>query len=198
MNVQEAINKRRSTRYYDTSKKVNKDDIKLVVDAGRRAPNGLALEPWKFFVIEGDMSKLQETCYGQPHAGDASFAIALVNYKTELIEEKPEVISDLLKAKGIKEENIVGYIEKTKQIGTQYMREQTMFAGSQMVLQATELGIGSVIMGGFDREKVANLINLDQVHYEVALVIDFGYPVEEEVKPRVIRDEEEVVSYINL
>ncbi len=200
MTVKEAVNARRSTRYYQADKKISDSDFELIIEAGRKAPNGLALEGWKFVVLTGDFSKIEEATYGQPHIQGASHVVALINYKMEHVNTHPEVITDNLVAKGLSEEQASRYIDSVnaKGSGTQYMREQLMFAGSQMVLQAAGLGIGSVIVGGYDPVKFAEVIGLDDLKYEVGLVIDFGYAVEGEVKPRAIRPIEEVVEHIEL
>lgn len=198
MTVQEAVNTRRSTRYYQLDKKISSEDMKSITDAGRKAPNGLGIEAWKFVVLSGDFSKIADATYNQQHIQDASHVVALVNYKHEYITENPNVITDLLQLKGMPQEQITGYMSMLQTKGTSYYREQTFFAASQMVLQATGLGIGSVVVGGFDQQKMASVIGLDQDKFEVSLVVDFGYPISTDVQPRTIRAEEEVVSYIEL
>ncbi len=196
MTVREAIEARRSTRYYQQDKTISSEDMELIIDGGRKAPNGLALEAWKFVVISGDMSKIEAATYGQPHVQAANKVVALVNYKHEYVSANPSVITDNLMSKGLSSEQANRYLQNLDAKGTQYYREQLMFAGSQMVLQAAGLGIGSVIIGGFNPDLFAKAIDLDTDKYEVGLVIDFGYPIEDEVKPRKIRSKEDVVSYI--
>lgn len=198
MTVKQAVDSRRSTRYYDLDKKVSKEDMDIILDAGRKAPNGLALEAWKFIVLTGDFSKIAEATYGQPHIQDASHVVALVNYKHEYIMSNPEVITDLLVSKGFTQDKAENYLTILDARGTQYYREQTMFAASQMSLQAAGLEIGSVIVGGFDALAMAKAIGLDTDKFEVALVVDFGYPKQMETKARVLRNREDVVEYIEL
>ncbi len=200
MTVKQAVDTRRSTRYYQTDKKISNEDMKIITDAGRKAPNGLALEAWKFVVLSGDFSKIAEATYGQPHIQDASHVVALVNYKHEYVQQHPEVITDLLVEKGLTAEKAAGYMDMLESRGgaTQYYREQTFFAASQMVLQAAGLGIGSVVVGGFNPQALAEVIGLDTDKYQISLVVDFGYAIEADVKPRTLRAEEDVVSYIEL
>lgn len=198
MTVKEAINTRYSTRNYCENQEISQEKMDLILDAGRFAPNGLSVEPWKFYLIQGDMQKLQAACYGQEHVGAAGFAIALVNYKQEMIDKNPNILIDKFKNSGFSDEKINAYMQMLSQKGTQYYREQLMFAAGQMCLQATELEIGSVIMGGFEKDKVANLINLDQENYEVGLVISFGLNADLEPKQRIRRPREEVVNYTQI
>lgn len=56
-------------------------------------------------------------------------------------------------------------------------------ASQTFTLAAYEQGIGSVIMGIFDEEKVASLLNLPEDR-EVAALIPIGYPDEAPVAPK--------------
>lgn len=110
MTVKEAIEKRRSTRYYDTEQKISEVDIETIIEAGRRAPNGFGLEPWKFLVLSGDMSKIKDSTYGQEHIQDASHVVALVNYKQNLVDQKPEVFKKLLAKKVLLKKRWMGIL----------------------------------------------------------------------------------------
>lgn len=198
MTVKQAIDTRRSTRYYQEDKKISDKDIETILAAGKKAPNGFGIEPWKFYVLSGDMSKIKEATYGQEHIQNASHVFALVNYKRELVDSDPSVIKDLLAKKGFSGEQMDAYFSKVSATGTQYYREQVMFAASQMVLQATALEIGSVVVGGYIPDKLADVIGLDKDKYEVGIVISFGYPKPGETKPRLTRDDAEVIEYITL
>lgn len=198
MTVQEAINTRYSTRNYVPNVKIEDEKINLILDAGAKAPNGLAFEPWMFYAIDGNLDAVYDATNNQKHAKDASFVVALVNYKQELVDEKPEVLTDKLNKAGFPKEQADMYLKYVRLVGTQYYREQLMFAGAQMVLQATELGIGSVVVGGFNKEAMGNIIGIDQEKYEVGLVITFGINADEKPKQRVRRDRDEVVRRITL
>lgn len=201
MTVKEAIENRYSTRYLDPNKKISNEDIETIVEAGRRAPSGLSTEPWMFYVISGDVTKLQEASFGQAVIGNASHVIALVNYTKEYTDKHPEVFIEKYKRQGYPQEQIDRTVEMIQMFikdPTQYYREQTMIAGTQMVLQATELSIGSVMVGGYDPEAVAKLLELDTKYYEVSLLIALGYSTDTEKKQRVIRPVEEVVRHITL
>lgn len=198
MNVQEAIEKRYSCRYYIPNRSLKDEDLALILNAGMRAPSGLGLEPWKFVVLTGDMSKLLEATNGQAHVQDASAVIALVNYKNELIEDDPSAFTSKFERSGFDLEKQQRYVDYAKIKGTQYYREQLMFAASQMTLQATELGLGTVVIGGFLPDKMGEILELNPRHYEVGLMLSIGYPAKEEVPQRLNRPIDEVVSYHKL
>lgn len=201
MTVKEAINKRYSTRYLDPVKKISNEDIETIIEAGRKAPSGFGTEPWKFIVVDGDTAKLSEATNNQPFVASASHMIAIVTYKKELIDEDPTVLSGKFIAAGFPEEQVNRTLEMiTSYIPDQtvYYREQGMIAASQMVLQATELGIGTVIMGGFNPAAAAEVLGVDTTKYQVALLIALGYSTDTEAKQRVLRPYETVVEKVTL
>lgn len=199
MTVKEAIEKRYSTRYLDPNKKINDKDMELIISAGQKAPSGLATEPWKFVVVNGDTSKLSEAMYHQPVVANASHIVAILTYKSEYTTQHPEIFIEKYKASGFPQEQIVrtmDRIENQLPNPTQYFREQGFIAATQMVLQATELGIGSVIIGGYNPSAVADLLNIDTNKFQVALMVVFGYSTDTETKKRVIRPYETTVEKI--
>lgn len=201
MSVKETINKRYSTRYLDSAKKIQNEDIETIIDAGRKAPSGLATEPWKFIVVDGDTSKLSEAMFHQPVVSCASHIIAILTYKSEYTSKHPEVFVEKYKASGFPQEQIdrtVDRIENQLKNPTQYFREQGFIAATQMVLQATELGVGTVILGGFDPEAVASILNVDTSKYQIALMIALGYSTDTVTKERIIRPYDSVVKKVTL
>lgn len=127
--------------------------------------------------------------------------IAILTYKKEFVESNPEILTDKFKAAGFSEEQINRTLATATNIlkdPTSYYREQGFIAATQMVLQATELGIGTVMMGGFNPDAVAEVLNVDTSKYQVALMVALGYSTDTEPKKRVLRPYETVVEKITL
>ncbi len=198
MTVKEAINTRYSTRNYVPNAEIADEVKDIILDAGYKAPNGLAIEPWKFLLIEGKKEDVASACYGQKHVSDSSFMVALLNYKHEYVVEHPEVFTVKLEKSGLREDQISMYLGMLESRGTQYYREQLMFASAQMALQATELEVGSVVIGGFDAVKMAEVLNVDTEKFEVGLMMSFGKNADTEMKNRIRRDRSEVIEKITL
>lgn len=199
MTVQEAINKRYSTRYLDPNKKIEDGDMEVIISAGQKAPSGLATEPWQFVVVNGETAKLSEAMYHQPVVANASHIIAVLTYKSEYTLAHPEIFTEKYKASGFPQEQVdrtLDRIENHLPNPTQYFREQGFIAATQMVLQATELGIGSVMIGGYDENAVAKLLNIDTNKFQIAIMVVFGYSTDTETKKRVIRPYETTVKKV--
>lgn len=195
MNVTEAINNRYSSRYYKPGK-ISEEVVDKIVEAGQKAPSGFGSEPWQFYVLRGNLDEVYESASQQQHVKDANFVVALVNYKQKLLDDKPELIKE--KYESFEEAKKQRYIKALTEKGDQYLREQLMFAASFMVLEATSQGVGSVIIGGFDPDRMAKVLEIDTNYYEVALMISFGLDSKEAPTVRKRRNTEDVVRKVTL
>ena len=195
MNVMTSVNKRYSTRYYETNKKINENDMQLILEAGRKAPNGFGIEAWLFYVIDGDKSNLRKLCWDQEHVETSSHVIAMAYYNKDYIDKNQDFVTD----KYIKSNINRTYKDIQSYLTDQYLREQTFFAASQMVLQATDLGIGSVVVGGYeDKEPIEDLIGMDRSISTLSILITMGYALDSEPKIRYNRDLSEIVRRVTL
>lgn len=200
MTVRQAINERYSTRNLDSSKKISEKDLDLILEAGIFAPNGLGLEAWKFIAVDGNKEKLTEAAYGQKHVGDSSHVVALLSYKDKYLRENPTVLETRFNQMNITKDKQKFY--ETKLFGmnniTDYIIPQVHIAAGYMSLQAKELNIGSVIVGGFDPEAVAKVLNIDNEKFEVTLLLSLGYNKDTEAKARQHREKKELIEKITL
>ena len=51
-NVLDKLNWRYATKVFDSSKKVSKEDLNILLDAARLSASSYGLQPYHFFVIE--------------------------------------------------------------------------------------------------------------------------------------------------
>ena len=57
MDFLEIMRSRKSCRAYDPSKKVSREDLLKIVEAGRLSPSGCNSQPWKFIVVDSPEAK---------------------------------------------------------------------------------------------------------------------------------------------
>lgn len=155
MDILSLIKNRRSIRKYSKSK-VNKEDIDLMLEAGRWAPSGLNNQPWKFKVIDGEdvIRKI------------ASFS----KYKSTIIKAPALIIVFLDKS--------VSY-DRTKDI-------QAIGACIEnMLLMAESRGIGTCWMGEIinQGQQVEEFLSVNE-NLELMAVICVGYKNEEGISDR--------------
>lgn len=154
------IFKRTSVRKY-TGEKVDDEQIELLLKAGMAAPSACNAQPWEIVVIreKNTLLKLAEL---HPHAqmlNEAPMAIAVCADTTK----KPAKVPD-----------------------TEFWPQDCAAVTQNIMLQAAEIGLGSVWMGVYPKKEivdmVSQLLNLPS-HVKPFSLIAVGHP-SGEVEPK--------------
>ena len=147
MDVLEAIRTRRSVREFER-RRVEREKIEKILEAGRWAPSAKNRQPWKFIVVENrDTIKRIASCTIYSFIADASLLIAVFLDKSEMVDRTKDV----------------------QAIGA---------CIQNMLLAAHSLGLGSCWIGEILRrkEEVSRILNAPD-YLELMAVIAVGYPV---------------------
>jgi len=145
--VFESINERRSIRRYIDGKLVEQDKIIRLLEAAMAAPSACNIQPWEFIIV---------TKYNR--INELKSAIFQGDYNT------PLAIVVCGNPKFIPWENDIGVIDCAAAI-------------ENMLLAADSMGLGSVWIGGFNKDAVRSILSIpDDVH--PVSVVYFGYPAE--------------------
>ncbi|MBZ2166677.1 nitroreductase family protein [Methanobacterium spitsbergense] len=165
MDVNKAIEVRRSIRKY---KKIDIEEDKLdkILESARIAPSAANRQQWKFVVVKDPniRKKLVDACHGQVFVGEAPVVIAACS--TESDQKMP--------------------------CGQYAYTVDLSIALSFMILQATELELGTCWLGAFNEDNVKNILNIPD-NIRVVGVITIGYP-DEKPDPRPRKTMGEIVS----
>ncbi len=156
MDVMQAIKGRRSIRSY-SSREVEDDKLKMVLEAGRLAPSASNMQDLKFIIVKDESTRngLVEATGGQNFVGTAP--VVLVG---------------------------CGTAERVMHCGQLTYPIDVSIAMSFMLLEAYELGLGTCWMGHFDENKVKKILAIPE-QIRVVAMTPLGYPSEEpEPRPR--------------
>ena len=175
MNFYELITKRQSERQYDT-RLVEAEKILQCIEAARISPSACNAQPWKFIVVDEPELKTQ---LASAIAGmgmnkfvfDAPIIVAIVL-------EKPNIMSK------------IGSILK----GKEYTLMDIGIVATHFCLQATDLGLGTCIIGWFDEKKVRKLLRIPNKK-RIPLLLTVGYSTDKKREKQ--RKELEVVYNAN-
>ena len=162
MEFQQLIIHRQSVRKYDRSRKIEEEKLLKILEAGRLAPSASNSQPWTFVVVDRDdlvLGVSKAMILTKLHSFN-KFALE-VPLHIVIVVEKPKVITQIGKA-----------LQKID-----YPLIDIGIAAENMCLQATELGIGSCMVGWFDEKRVKDLLNIPEKK-TIGLIITFGYAVE--------------------
>ncbi len=150
MDVFEAINMRRSVRAY-ADKDVEEEKLLKVLEAGRLAPSAKNRQEWRFIVVKDPETrrKLAKAAYGQ-----------------RFVEQAPVTIV-----------GCAMYADYIMPCGQYAYTVDVSIALSFMMLEATELGLGTCWLGAFHEDEVKEILNVPEAMRVVA-VMPLGYPAE--------------------
>lgn len=167
MNTIECINTRRSIRRF-TQDAVSRDTIRKIIEAASMAPSWKNTQITRYTVVESKELK------------DRIAAEATNDFNAKSINSAAAVVAvSVVK-------NRCGY-ERDGSYSTVKEDSWQMFdagvATQTFCLAAHEYGVGTVIMGIFDYDKVAEMVELPESQEMVALVA-IGYGAEEPEAPK--------------
>lgn len=148
MNFLELAKKRRSIRVFE-DKDVSNEDIKKILKAGNLAPSAHNKQSWKFIVIRGNSKKKLATMINELSELFPKKSRLLLRMASKSISSSPVVIAVLSTGELVQELSDFG--EEYKRDIEKFFREMEVQSASaavqNMLLQATELGLGSVWLG---------------------------------------------------
>jgi len=166
--------KRNSCRCYDINKDVEMEKLLSILEAGRLAPSACNGQPYHITVCQGEKAKAiaRATTSMGMNAFASQAPVMLV------ISEEDYIASAALGAR----------IKKND-----YRSMDIGILAAYLTAQASDLGLGSCMLGWFDDEKIRSLCGLT---HPVRLVISLGYPGDENgMRMKKRRDMDAVVSW---
>ncbi len=164
MDVFEAISKRRSIRNYKTTP-VEEQKLEKILEAARIAPSAANRQEWKFIAVKDleTREKLVNAAHGQKFVGQAP--ITIVGCSTES--------------------------ERVMPCGQYAYTVDLSIAVSFMILEATELGLGTCWLGAYDEEAVKKVLDIpDEIR--VPAMFTLGY-ADENPGPRPRKDIDKLI-----
>jgi nitroreductase len=143
---------RRSIRRYRPDL-VPDEMVEQLLEAGRWAPSASNRQPWEFIVVRDEAIRQQVA----EHA-------AFYFIRWAQVGEAPLLIVLCGNARN--------------RFYRQFLHEDVGLAGSQIMLQAKALGLGTCWIGAMDRKAIASILKLPD-HLEIVGLLTVGFPAED-------------------
>ncbi|BFU76987.1 NAD(P)H-dependent oxidoreductase [Arcobacter sp. 15-2] len=205
-NFTKAMDFRHACKIFDDTKKISDTDMKFILEAGRKSPSSFGMEAWKFLVITNEelKAKLRPACWDQVQLTSCSHLVILL---TNINSVKPEsgLPEKRFKRREMPQEKLDFYLNLyathlTKELSSDenvhhWTSKQAYIAAGNMMTAAAYIGIDSCPIEGFEKEKVEEILGLDTTQNQLAMVLPFGYRINEQsTQQRLPFDE--VVEFI--
>ena len=177
MDVIEAIKNRRSIRHYQAAP-VDEKSVRAVLEAAHWAPSWGNIQCWRFIVVRDPNVKAKVADTLMKTMVDDAW---VENAAASAIKEAPVLIvvcAELGKA-GFQPDG-----SPATEKGSDWYLFDVGLAVQNLALAAHALGLGSLIVGGFDTKKASALLNIPD-GYTIVTMTPLGYPdAKGQVSPR--------------
>lgn len=180
----EILRGRHSIRTYDTSVKISKEEMAEILEEATLAPSSLNMQPWRFLVIESKEGKANLAplaSFNQLQVETSSAVIAIFgdlnnfDYSEEIYSKAVELGYMPLE---VKEKQIRGITAHAESIDPQVNKETVLIDGGlvamQLMLVARSHGYDTCPIGGFDKDKIAEVFDLDKSRYVPVMLVSIG------------------------
>ena len=187
----EAMDFRHACKVFDETKKITDEDMKFILEVGRKSPSSFGMEAWKFLVITNEelKAKIRPVCWNQVQVTSCSHLVIILAAidavkpssgeverkfkRREMPQDKLDfylgLYADHLKQTLSSDDNIYSWTAK-----------QSYIALGNMMTAAAIKGIDSCPIEGFEKDKLDEVLGLDLTNYQTAVVVPFGYRINEQ------------------
>ncbi|KAF1085428.1 putative NAD(P)H nitroreductase [Sporotomaculum syntrophicum] len=182
MEFMEVIRKRRSIRKFKPEP-VPDELIMELLEAARLAPSGTNLQPWRFIIIKSEEKRRELLGHTVNFVVTAPVVIACCVDLNTYKQHKPQRIKELTRAGAFSgvDLNFNDGDKYWKQRGAlnaneirEYVSINCAVAVQQLVLRATDLGLGTCWVMMFDQDSVKKILGLG-ADIDVLALIPVGY-----------------------
>ncbi len=201
-----AMDFRHACKIFDENKKINDEEMYYILEAGRKSPSSFGMEAWKFLVITNEdlKAKLRPFCWNQVQVTSCSHLVIILAGIESAKVESGEV-EKRFRRREMPQESLDFYmdiyakhLEKTLSSNENiyaWTAKQSYIALGNMMTAAAFIGIDSCPIEGYEKENVEDVLGLDTSKYQVAVILPFGYRINEQ--PAQLRlPFDEVVEYL--
>lgn len=174
-------------KVFDENKKIPREQLLEILEAGRLTPSSFGLEPTRMLVISNQELKeaMMPFCWNQKQFSTSSEVVVLKSLVQDIIAPS-EYIWESMKIRGLDErymERLRGFQEanfKVRKDFESWSMKQAYLMASLMINCASMLKIDSCYIEGFEREKLEEFFKIDTQKERIALILTFGYRAKEQ------------------
>lgn len=188
---EKALSFRHACKIFDDTKKIPKDDLKFILEAGRKSPSSFGMEPWKFLVVQDQdlKEKIRPYCWNQPQITTCS-DLVIILAKIEDLKPDNSYVETMFSRRPLPQEKIDAYLDLYSKHLAHTMSSdenilcwtarQCYIALGNMMSAAASIEIDSCPIEGFEKENIEKLLELDTSKYQLAVILPLGYRINEQ------------------
>ncbi|MBW8584836.1 MULTISPECIES: nitroreductase family protein [Bacillus] len=180
---------RRSIRNYDPAVKISKEEMTQILEEATTAPSSVNAQPWRFLVIdspEGKEKLAPLASFNQTQVSTSSAVIAVfadMNSDDYLEEIYSKAVELGYMPQEVKDRQIPALTAHFEKLPEQVNRETILIDGGlvsmQLMLTARAHGYDTNPIGGYDKEKIAEVFGMDKERYVPVMLLSIGKAADE-------------------
>jgi nitroreductase len=183
-------NWRYATKKFDSNKKISTQDLNLLKEAIRLSTSSFGLQLYRVIIVENPelKAKLLPAAYGQTQIVDASQIVVFASQTSVSDADVDSYIKNISETRGIPVDSLSGFGDYMKgsvnpipaEQKAIWMAKQTYLALGNLLNAAAELKIDVTPMEGFNAKQFNEILGLDALNLNAAVIATIGYRHEED------------------
>lgn len=209
MQFNDILHQRRAINFFDPEKNLHPDLLDKVIAKAANSPSSFNLQPWNLMIVRDkeEKEKLKALAWDQPKVTEAPVVLIVLADKNGWQEGHPTVEKNwgrMLETGAMKPEQRDWFLNAAKSLygwnrdaGLAFAVKNSGFFAMSLMYAATDLGLDSHPMDGFDHEGVRKAFNIPD-NFWIPLLLALGYRKEDmELQPPKWRksSEEIIISF---
>ena len=168
-------------------RKIQQADLEFILEAGRLSPSSFGIEQWKFVVVQNEALKksIEAVAWNQKQVTTCSDLVVILARKD--VRSSDVYVQNQLGRWGLDKDAYAGLLGLYKNwvdgrddhTLEMWSEKQCYLAAANMMSAAAFIGIDSCPIEGFLSDKVDEILGIDRNVYQSAIVIPFGYRINE-------------------
>jgi nitroreductase / dihydropteridine reductase len=185
MNLIDKLNWRYATKVFDPDKKVSAHDLAFLKEAIRLSVSSYGLQLYKVLIIENDdiRKELRKSSWNQSQITEASHLFVFCNYTRNYDQHVDSYIRRIIELQEKTNDGLKQYGEFIKKTiagmpteeRKSWSEKQTYLALNNLLMACAELKIDACPMEGFDKQDYNQLLGLDELGLNAAVIAPVGY-----------------------
>lgn len=175
---------RRSVKNYDPTVKISREEMTEILAEATTAPSSINMQPWRFVVIDTPEGKaeLAELAMYNTNQVNTSAAVIAVFGDMKCIENADEIYGKSAELgympEDVKEKLLASFKPLYENLPEQNMRDIVLIDASlvsmQLMLVARAHGYDTNPIGGYDKQRIAEVFGLEKERYVPIMLISIG------------------------
>ncbi len=209
MDILKKLEWRYATKVFDSEKKLNDNQLDLLLDAVNLAPTSYGLQPFELFVVEspGVREELKVAANGQSQVIDASHVLVFAVNK-DLSEKHIDAFvertasqrgSTLEALSGFRSKMVASIMAKTPEARFQWAARQAYIALGVLLSIAAAENMDACPMEGFKNAEFDSILGLNEKGLASVVMATVGFRSEEDKYgslPKVRKSRSELVTFV--